>query len=120
MTMKTKLFVGNLSSRVTEAGLRFLFSKQGEISAIKVTVERTTGRSRAFAIVTMATAEGAQAAVQSLHRQIWNGRHITVNEVGPKEDSGLDSLPSESRLSIGPQQTITPFFPIKAKAGVSN
>ncbi|SRR5258705_7470670 len=118
--MKTNLFVGNLSARVTEAGLHFLFSRQGEISEIKITVERTTGRSRAFAIVTMATAEGAHAAVQRLHRHIWNGRHITVNEVGSQEHSRPDSPPSESRLSIDAPRMITPFFPIKAKVGASN
>jgi RNA recognition motif-containing protein len=110
-----KLFIGNLSARVTEDGLRFLFSKQGEISEIALTVERTAGRSRAFAVVTMATAEGAEAALQSLHRHIWNGRHITVNEARTEEE--VQSVPITQRLSISAQKSVSPFFPIKRNSG---
>jgi RNA recognition motif-containing protein len=109
-----KLFVGNLSARVTEDGLRFLFSKQGEISEIALTVERTAGRSRAFAVVTMATLEGAEAALQRLHRHIWNGRHITVNKAPTEE---VASVPIKQRLSISAQENISPFFPIKKNSG---
>lgn len=99
--MKTKLYVGNLSSRVTEEGLHFLFSQKGKIAEIKLTTERTTGRSRAFALVTMATSEGATAALEGLHQHIWNGRHITVNEARVEE--------------VAAQQTISNFFPIKTR-----
>ena len=106
--MKTKLHVGNLSSRATVENLRFLFAQKGRVRDVELTVERTLGRSRAFAIVTMATVEGAQAALLGLHRTIWNGRHITVNEIPEAE-------PPRSRLSFGPQQTITPFYHIRSK-----
>src|SRR5688572_21328706 len=98
--MKTKLHVGNLSSRATEKNLRFLFAQKGRVRDIELIVERATGRSRAFAIVTMATVEGAEAALLGLHRSIWNGRHITVHEMPTAE---LDP----ARLSFGPQQVIT-------------
>jgi len=107
--MRTKLHVGNLSSRATEKNLRFLFAQKGRVHDVELTVERTPGRSRAFAIVTMATVEGAQAAVLGLHRSIWNGRHITVNEMPAEELEG-------PRLSFGSQQTITPFYPIRSRA----
>jgi hypothetical protein len=109
-----KLFVGNLSARVTEDGLRFLFSKQGEITEIALTVERTAGRSRAFALITMATLEGAEAAIESLHRHIWNGRHITVNEARTDE---VQNLPIRHRLSISARENISPFFPIRRNSG---
>ena len=107
--MKTKLHVGNLSSRATEENLRFLFTQKGRVQEVELTVERTLGRSRAFAIVTMATVEGAQAALLGLHRSIWNGRHITVNEMPTAE-------PARPPLSFLPQQTITPFYPIRSKS----
>ena len=108
--MKTKLHVGNLSSRATEKNLRFLFGQKGRVREIELIVERATGRSRAFAIVTMATVEGAAAALLGLHRSIWNGRHITVHEMPAAE---LEP----PRLSFGPQEAITPFYPIRAKVG---
>jgi len=107
--MKTKLHVGNLSSRATEKNLRFLFAQKGRVRDIELVVERGTGRSRAFAIVTMATVEGAEAALVGLHRSIWNGRHITVHEMPATELQ-------PPRLSFGPQEAITPFYPIRAKA----
>ena len=106
--MKTKLHVGNLSSRATEKNLRFLFAQKGRVRDIELIVERATGRSRAFAIVTMATVEGAAAALLGLHRSIWNGRHITVHEMPAAETE-------RSSLSFGPQQTVTPFYPIRSK-----
>jgi len=93
--MNTKLHVGNLSARVTEEGLHFLFSKKGAITEIKLVIERSAGRSRAFAIVTMAAPEGAEAALRDLHRHIWNGRHITVNTV--------NDAPHEKELSPEPR-----------------
>ena len=59
----------------------------------------------------MATAQGAEAALQGLHRHIWNGRHITVNEAREA------ALPTARRLAIGGEGTISPFFPIKARLG---
>jgi RNA recognition motif-containing protein len=97
--MKTKLHVGNLSSRATEKNLCFLFAQKGRVSDVQLTIERTTGRSRAFAIVTMATVEGAEAALLGLHRSIWNGRHITVHEMPPAELN-------RPLLSFGSQQQL--------------
>ena len=107
--MKTKLHVGNLSSRASEDSLRALFTQKGRVQDVELIIERTTGRARAFAIVTMATVEGAEAALLGLHRHIWNGRHITINEMSTAQ---LE----RSRLSFGPHQTITPFYPIRSRA----
>jgi cold-inducible RNA-binding protein len=114
--MKKKLHVGNLSSRATEEGLRFLFSQKGEIIRVELITERTTGRSRAFAFITMATLEGATAALQGLHLHIWNGRHITVNEARA-EEPGAETLPPAGRLAVPGAENISPFFPIKTRIG---
>ena len=111
-----KLHVGNLSARATEEGLRFLFSQKGEITDVKLVTERSTGRSRAFALVTMATAEGGEAAMQSFHRHIWNGRHITVKEAREGEPP-VESSPLAGRLAVAGEETISPFFPIKTRIG---
>ncbi len=84
--MNTKLFVGNLSFDTTELDLQDLFATAGPVTEVNIVTDRTTGRPRGFAFVTMATAEGAQAAITQLGGKNVNGRDLTVNEARPREE----------------------------------
>ena len=84
--MNTKLFVGNLSFDVTENDLQDAFVAFGPVSEVNLMTDRATGRSRGFAFVTMATPEGAQAAVQGMAGKDLKGRALTVNEARPREE----------------------------------
>ncbi len=83
--MNTKLYVGNLSFDTLENDLQDLFSQHGPVTEVNLVQDRVTGRARGFAFVTMATEEGAAAAVQTLNGKDWNGRALTVNEARPRE-----------------------------------
>ena len=85
-TMNTKLFVGNLSFEVTEIDLQDAFVAFGPVSEVNLMTDRSTGRSRGFAFVTMATPEGAQAAIQGMAGKDLKGRALTVNEARPREE----------------------------------
>ena len=84
--MNTKLYVGNLSFDTTENDLQDLFSKQGPVTEVNLVQDRVTGRPRGFAFVTMATPEGAQAAIKTLNGTDFGGRPLTVNESRPREE----------------------------------
>ena len=84
--MATKLYIGNLSYNTTEQELRDLFSQAGEISEVAVISDRSTGQSKGFAFVTMATEEGSQAAVSRFNGQSLDNRDIVVNEARPREE----------------------------------
>jgi RNA recognition motif-containing protein len=84
--MNTKLFVGNLSFDVTENDLQDLFVAFGPVNEVNLMTDRSTGRSRGFAFVTMATPEGAQAAIQGMAGKDVKGRALTVNEARPREE----------------------------------
>jgi RNA recognition motif-containing protein len=84
--MNTKLFVGNLSFEVTENDLQDAFVAFGPVSEVNLMTDRSTGRSRGFAFVTMATPEGAQAAIQGMAGKDLKGRALTVNEARPREE----------------------------------
>jgi cold-inducible RNA-binding protein len=86
--MNTKLYVGNLSYDVTENDLQDLFAGFGPVTEVNLIMDRSTGRSRGFAFVTMATPEGAQAAVQGLAGKNVKGRNLTVNEARAREERG--------------------------------
>ena len=84
--MNTKLFVGNLSFDVTENDLQDLFTTCGPVNEVNLMTDRSTGRSRGFAFVGMATPEGAQAAIAGLAGKVLKGRALTVNEARPREE----------------------------------
>jgi cold-inducible RNA-binding protein len=83
--MNTKLYVGNLSFDAIENDLQDLFSQHGPVTEVNLVQDRVTGKARGFAFVTMATEEGATAAVQALNGKDWKGRALTVNEARPRE-----------------------------------
>jgi len=89
--MNTKLYVGNLSFDTTENDLQDLFAESGPVSEVNLIVDRMTNRSRGFGFVTMATPEGAQAAITNLAGKNVGGRPLTVNEARPKEDRAPSS-----------------------------
>ena len=83
--MSTKLYVGNLSFKATENDVQDLFAQHGPVNEVNLIMDKMTGRARGFGFVTMATAEGAEAAIASLNGKEWEGRALTVNEARPQE-----------------------------------
>jgi RNA recognition motif-containing protein len=86
--MNTRLFVGNLGFDITENDLQDLFSPFGPVNEVNLIMDRSTGRSRGFAFVTMATPEGAKAAIDGTNGKNLKGRDIKVNEARPREEGG--------------------------------
>lgn len=81
------LFVGNMSFQTTESELTELFKPFGQITRIRVVMDRETGRARGFAFVEMPNDEEASKAVAALDGKSVGGRNIKVNEARPKGES---------------------------------
>ncbi len=77
--MSKNLYVGNLTFNTTSADLERMFAAHGDVDKAQVITDRDTGRSRGFGFVEMATAEGANAAIEALDGQNVEGRALTVN-----------------------------------------
>jgi RNA recognition motif-containing protein len=77
--VNTKLHVGNLAPTTTEMELQGLFSEHGNVAEVNLAREPHSQRSLGFAIVTMATPQGALAAIQALNRKDVGARILTVN-----------------------------------------
>lgn len=86
--MSTKLYVGNLSFRVTSDDLQEHFAQAGTVESAKIIEDRDTGRSRGFGFVEMATPEDANAAIEQFNGQEYDGRNLVVNEARPREEGG--------------------------------
>src|SRR5215470_6294043 len=77
--MSTKLFVGNLDFKVTENDLQDAFAAHGTVVETNIVTDRTTGRPRGFAFVTMSSPEEAQKAIDALNGKELGGRALSVN-----------------------------------------
>jgi len=83
--MNTKLHVDNLAAATTEDDLRNWFSPYGNVAEVNVPTNRASGRSRGFGFVTMATPEGARAAIRALNGKAIGTCTLTVSEAWPHE-----------------------------------
>ncbi|MEP6937367.1 MAG: RNA-binding protein [Chthoniobacterales bacterium] len=81
-----KLYVGNLSFETTENDLQDLFEQHGKVTDVALMMDRTTGRSRGFAFVTMGDGAEGTAAIAALNGKEVQGRTLTVNEARPREE----------------------------------
>ena len=79
-----KIFVGNLSFKLTESDLEQLFAQSGKVISVAIPVDRDTGRKRGFAFVEMDTEAEAEAAIQDLNGKEVDGRQLAVNISKPK------------------------------------
>ena len=86
--MSNKLYIGNLSFRVTSEDLEEYFATAGSVDSANVVMDRETGRSRGFGFVEMASEEEANAAIAQFNGQEYDGRNLVVNEARPRENRG--------------------------------
>ncbi len=86
--MGTKIYVGNLPWRATDAQLSQLFGEHGDVTDAKIVTDRETGRSRGFGFVTMSSDEAAQTAIRALNGFSLEGRSLVVNEAREQAGGG--------------------------------
>ena len=86
--MSTKLYVGNLSFRVSSDDLFEHFSQAGQVESANVVQDRETGRSRGFGFVEMASEDEATSAIAQFNGAEYDGRNMVVNEARPRENGG--------------------------------
>ena len=84
--MSTKLYVGNLSFKITSEDLQSHFSQAGTVTSANVVTDRDSGFSRGFGFVEMSSEEEARSAISMFNGQEVDGRALTVNEARPREE----------------------------------
>jgi len=96
----TRIYVGNLSSRTTERDLTSLFEQVGQVVAVRIMMDRDTGRSKGFGFVEMGSEE-AQKAIMQLNRANLNDHTLSVSEARPRPDSSAERGVPPVRLFVG-------------------
>jgi len=84
--MNTKVYVDNLAAATTENELLKVFSRYGNVAQVNVPRDRTNGHPRGFGFVTMATPEGARAAIQALNGKAIETCTLTVSAGWAREE----------------------------------
>ena len=81
------IYVGNLSSEVTEDDLQQAFEAFGGITSVRIIKDKFSGASRGFGFVEMPAKAEAQAAISELNGQELKGQTLKVNEARPRPDN---------------------------------
>ncbi len=82
------LYVGNLLFDVTESELKELFEPFGQVTEIRLIMDKFSGKSKGFGFIEMPSKDEAQKAIEALNGKDVKGRPMTVNEAKPKVERG--------------------------------
>jgi RNA recognition motif-containing protein len=87
ITLKMNIYVANIPFKASEDELRELFAQHGDVSSVKIILDKETNRSRGFGFVEMADSESAKNAINELNGYSFLGKELVVNEARPKSDA---------------------------------
>jgi len=79
----TTLYVSNLPFSATEQELGLKFGGCGSVVTVKLVLDTSTGRSKRFGFVEMASRTEALAAIRLLNLTTYDGRLMSVNLARP-------------------------------------
>ncbi len=81
------IYVGNLSSEVTEDELRLAFEEFGQVETAKIIKDKYSGESKGFGFVEMPSKDEGQSAIDNLNGKDLKGKTLNVNEARPRTDN---------------------------------
>jgi RNA recognition motif-containing protein len=78
------IFVAKLNFKTQQADLEAAFAQFGQVSSVKIIMDKETGRSKGFGFVEMPNEEEARNAIAGLNEKELDGRVIVVKPANPK------------------------------------
>lgn len=83
--MEKRLYVGGIPYSSTEEELKTAFEAAGNVTFVKIIMDKMTNRPKGFGFIEMETEEAAQKAIEMFDGKEFAGRTIKVNEAKPME-----------------------------------
>ncbi len=80
------IFVAKLDFSIQEDELREVFESYGDVSSVKIVMDRATGRSKGYGFVEMPVEDEAITAIEGLDGSEIEGGAIVVKKARPKEE----------------------------------
>ena len=74
------MYVGNLGPNVTEGELRDAFAQFGEVSNVKIIMDRFSGRSKGYAFLEMPNNSEADVAIKALNKTMLGGKALAISQ----------------------------------------
>jgi len=82
------IFVAKLNFDTRESDLQAEFERFGAVDSVKIIMDKFSGKSKGFGFVEMPNDDEAQAAIDDLNDQEFDGRTIVVKKAEPRENRG--------------------------------
>ncbi|MCD4745346.1 MAG: RNA-binding protein [Bacteroidales bacterium] len=81
------IYVGNLHYNVNEDELKKIFEEYGEVSSVKLIIDKYSGRSKGFGFIEMPNDDEGNKAIEEINGTEVTGRVIKVNQAREKNDN---------------------------------
>jgi RNA recognition motif-containing protein len=91
------IYVGNIPHSSSEDSLKRTFEAYGQVSSAKLIKDKFTGNSRGFGFIEMPNDKEAQAAMDALNGQDFEGRPLRLSEARPREERPTRSFGGNNR-----------------------
>ena len=82
------LYIGNLLFNVGENDLRNAFEQFGQVTEVRLIMDKFSGQSKGFGFIEMPSKDDAEKAIGEMNGKELMGRALNVNEARPKVDRG--------------------------------
>ena len=82
------IYLGNLVRSITEDQIKEFVSEYGEITSVKIIMDRETGQPRGFAFIEMSNQDEAKNFIAQCNGMEFEGRRLVVSEARKREDNG--------------------------------
>lgn len=84
--MAARIYVGNLPYSATDRQLTQLFATYGDVSEVRIILDRDSGQSKGFGFVHMPDADAAAQAIAGLNGTLLADRALKVSEAQVKPE----------------------------------